>query len=188
VRARTRASAAALAGMALVQPAYAVQYHTVAQVRVLLFPAATGFRDASVLLSQAQRQAVAGSAGVEVSGARVHAWEARAGERVLGYLMLDEVTGKHDQIGYALALSPEGKIEAVEIMDYRETYGDQVRQPHWRAQFVGKGGADPLRLERDIRNISGATLSCSHVTDGVRRLVAVFDQVIRQRSVPLANR
>jgi hypothetical protein len=31
-----------------------------------------------------------------------------------------------------------------------------------------------LRLEEDIQNISGATLSCRHITEGVRRLLALY--------------
>jgi Na+-translocating ferredoxin:NAD+ oxidoreductase RnfG subunit len=176
-----RSLATLMAGAAMVQPAVAVQYHTAAQVRAVLFPAATEFKDGSFLLSESQRHAVASSADVEVSGGRIHLWEARDASGLLGYLMTDEVTGKHDQINYALALSPEGEVRGVEIMEYRETYGDQIRQARWRAQFVGKGAADPIRLERDIRNISGATLSCRHVTDGVRRLVAIFHLAMGKR-------
>jgi hypothetical protein len=31
-----------------------------------------------------------------------------------------------------------------------------------------------VRIGRDIQNISGATLSCEHVTDGIRRLLATY--------------
>ena len=48
-----------------------------------------------------------------------------------------------------------------------------MRLPAWRKQFVGKGAASAIKVGEDIANISGATLSCTHVTDGVRRIVAV---------------
>lgn len=79
--------------------------------------------------------------------------------------------GKHELITYAVAIDPQGTIRGVEILDYRETRSGEVRDPRCRAQFVGKGSGDPLRLGEDIQNLSGATLSCRHVTDGVRRLV-----------------
>jgi hypothetical protein len=34
-----------------------------------------------------------------------------------------------------------------------------------------------LQLGKNIRNVSGATLSCKHVTDGVNRLLATYDLV-----------
>jgi Na+-transporting NADH:ubiquinone oxidoreductase subunit NqrC len=69
-------------------------------------------------------------------------------------------------------------VKDVEILDYRETYGDQVRHPEWRAQFVGRRHGAKLKLTDDIKNISGATLSCLHVTDGVKRLLATHALVL----------
>jgi Na+-transporting NADH:ubiquinone oxidoreductase subunit NqrC len=57
---------------------------------------------------------------------------------------------------------------------YRESYGEQVRNPAWRAQFTGKRHGATLALTKDIKNISGATLSSSHITDGVKRLLATY--------------
>jgi Na+-translocating ferredoxin:NAD+ oxidoreductase RnfG subunit len=86
-------------------------------------------------------------------------------------VFIDQVLGKHEQITYAAAIAADGKIIGIEVMEYRETYGQQIRGAEWRKQFVGKTAADPIKLERDIKNISGATLSSSHVSAGVRRLV-----------------
>ena len=86
-----------------------------------------------------------------------------------GWFIVDEVIGKHEFITYAIGLTSNGAVHGLEIMDYRESYGGQVRDPKWRAQFVGKTRANPLVLDRDIKNISGATLSSRHLTDGVRQ-------------------
>lgn len=98
----------------------------------------------------------------------------RAWKAADGYFFVDAVVGKHDLITYALALGADGKIRQVEILEYRESYGGEVRSAGWRRQFVGRSHADPVRIGRDIQNISGATLSCQHVTDGIRRLLAVY--------------
>ena len=47
-------------------------------------------------------------------------------------------------------------------------------------QFVGKTSQSPLKLDRDIKNISGATLSCRHVTDGVKRLLAFYEIALKR--------
>jgi hypothetical protein len=90
-------------------------------------------------------------------------------------LVIDKVLGKHELITYAVAIAPDGKVKAIEIMDYRETFGYQVRDKNWRQNFVGKGAQDPLQLNKDIPNISGATLSSKHVTDGVRRVLQTYE-------------
>ena len=51
----------------------------------------------------------------------------------------------------------------------------------WRRQFAGKTARDPLKLDQDIRNISGATLSCRHVTDGIKRLLGFYESDLKQR-------
>jgi Na+-translocating ferredoxin:NAD+ oxidoreductase RnfG subunit len=88
---------------------------------------------------------------------------------------VDDVVGKFERITYAVGIGAEGAVRGVEILSYRESHGHEVRLPAWRRQFVGKTASSPLRLGEDIANISGATLSCRHVTDGVRRIVAVVD-------------
>ena len=64
-------------------------------------------------------------------------------------------------------------------MDYRENYGSEIRNEKWRAQFTGKRHGAKLKLEADIKNITGATLSCRHITDGVKRLLATHDLVLK---------
>jgi Na+-transporting NADH:ubiquinone oxidoreductase subunit NqrC len=63
-------------------------------------------------------------------------------------------------------------------LSYRETYGYQVRNAEWRRLFAGKTLADPFKLDQDIPNISGATLSCRNVTNGVKRLLALQELVL----------
>jgi Na+-transporting NADH:ubiquinone oxidoreductase subunit NqrC len=56
-----------------------------------------------------------------------------------------------------------------------------VRNLKWRDQFVGKTAADPPELNTNIVNISGATMSCQHVTEGIRRLLALYEVALRSR-------
>jgi Na+-transporting NADH:ubiquinone oxidoreductase subunit NqrC len=72
-------------------------------------------------------------------------------------------------------------VRGIEILEYRESYGHEVRMAAWRKQFAGKSIADPLQLDQDIRNISGATLSCRHVTAGVKRLLALHEIALKGR-------
>lgn len=150
--------------------AYAADYLSVAQAQKLMFPQATAFKE------QPANQAAAWlrNAGAKSTESfdHMHAtlWEARQGDTLLGYFVTDAVIGKFEKINYAVALAPDGKILHVEVLAYRESHGQQVRNRDWLAQFEGKNAASPIRLEQDINNITDATLSCSHLTDGVRRI------------------
>jgi Na+-transporting NADH:ubiquinone oxidoreductase subunit C len=166
---------AALVALAPAQ-ALAVQYLTAEQAQGLIFPQAREFVPATVTLSAAQIEEIGKRAGVPVRVAQQRVLQARAEGRLLGWILLDEVYGKHELISYALGINPDGTVRQLEILEYREAYGYQVRTPAWRRQFVGKSAADPVKLDTDILNITGATLSCRHLTEGVRRLLA-FTQV-----------
>ena len=111
-------------------------------------------------------------------------WRAIAGKDAIGWLLVDQVIGKSELITYAVALDAHGAVHSTEILDYRESHGGEIRLAGWRRQFVGKTGADPVALNNDIRNISGATLSCRHVTEGVHRLLQLYEAALRQREGP----
>jgi Na+-transporting NADH:ubiquinone oxidoreductase subunit NqrC len=55
-----------------------------------------------------------------------------------------------------------------------------VAEVQWRQQFVGKTASDPVKLNQDIQNIGGATLSCKHLTDGVKRVLALYDLTLKK--------
>jgi hypothetical protein len=40
---------------------------------------------------------------------------------------------------YAVGIAANGKARQIEILNYRESHGYEVRLPAWRKQFVGKG-------------------------------------------------
>jgi xanthine dehydrogenase molybdopterin-binding subunit B len=70
--------------------------------------------------------------------------------------------GKHDFITYAVGLNADGSVKQIEVMVYRrETYGYEIRNDVWaRAIRQAKNANSTFKLDHDIKNISGATLSC----------------------------
>jgi hypothetical protein len=162
-------SAAALAPSA----AFAVDYLSAEQAARLMFPTAERFDNKALDLSAEQLGRLAAS-GVKPRSAHWSLLSAWRGQQLLGWMVADEVLGKFERISYAVGLNPEGAVTQVEILAYRESHGHEIRLAAWRRQFVGKTAAAPLRVGDDIANISGATLSCQHVTEGVRRIVAVW--------------
>ncbi len=173
----TPATALATATVALVgsTSGYATEYLTVAQAQQAMFPGAT-FTDAALRLTPEQVKAVSAKSGVRLRAPDVRVWRASTG----GWFFVDEVLGKHEFITYAVGLDAKGAVCGVEILVYKESYGQQVQNPKWRAQFTGKTAASPLKLDEDIQNISGATLSSRHVMEGVKRILAIHETALRE--------
>lgn len=168
------------AAVAAVAPttAFATVYMSVEQAQRAMFPGAR-FVDRSITFTDAQRKAIAKASRTGSFGKTQRIWEARDGKGRAGWFILDRVLGKHEYITYAVALAPDGAVRKVEILEYRESYGGEVRNAAWRQQFVGKRFGSQLKLGGDIRNISGATLSSRHITDGVRRLLATYEMLLK---------
>src|SRR6266700_4437199 len=128
-----KASQWALIPLAVISSsAYATTYLSVEQAQRAIFPGVS--------------LAATGQGGI---------WRASNG----AYFIVDRVVGKHEFITVAVGINANGTVKQIEIMDYRESYGYEVRDAAWRAQFVGKTASSPLQLNADIKNISGATLS-----------------------------
>ena len=152
----------------------AVTYLTVEQAQAAIFPGQK-LTSADVDLTPEQRKAIAKACDVRVRNPQLKVWKVEGG----GWFILDEVIGKHEFITYAVGLTGDGAVKQIEVMDYRETYGYQIRDEKWRGQFAGKKHGAKFKLDADIKNISGATLSCRHITDGVKRLLATHDLVLK---------
>ena len=153
---------------------YAEEYLTEEQAKDVLFPGET-FTDADVTLTKDQMKQIAKASDTRVRNEKIRALKTSKG----GWLLFDSVVGKHEFIDYVVALHKDGSVKGVEILTYRETYGHQVRDPKWRAQFNEKTVMDPLKLDQDIKNISGATLSSNNITKGVRRILHTWKIAIQ---------
>lgn len=145
-------TAPAIIAVSAVCPSHAVEYLSISAAQKLAFPSATRF--------------------AELEAGR--SWKALAGNQLLGLFVFDHVIGKHMYIDYAVSLDKTGRVRRVDILQYRESYGGEVRSESWLAQFVGKSAGSPLKIGADIRNISGASLSSMHVTEGVKRILAAY--------------
>jgi hypothetical protein len=144
------------AAIAIAFPAYAYQYSSA---------------------GEAMQQAFPGAQFQEINPGRI--WKALSGGRLAGYFFVDHVIGKHLYIDYSVAVGADGRVRRVEILTYRESYGFEVANAGWLAQFTGKTGGSALAVGQDIRNISGATLSSRHVTEGVKRILAYYATRLR---------
>ena len=107
--------------------AYATTYMTVEQAQAAIFPGAT-LTAAPMTLTPDQKSAIEKKSGVNVLKKDVQLWRTGDG----GYFIVDEVVGKHEFFTIAVGLNTDGSVKQIEILDYRETYGYEVRNEAWR--------------------------------------------------------
>jgi Na+-translocating ferredoxin:NAD+ oxidoreductase RnfG subunit len=161
-------------GPTIAPAAFATVYQSDDAALHSLFSQADAFAPTAITLTDAQRAAIAQAGGTQAAHGQLRAWTARRQGQVLGHAFIDQVVGRQDFITYGVGIDAAGKLRPVQILEYRESHGGEIRNPRWLAQFEGRASVDALRFGRDIKNIAGATLSSEHVTAGVRRIFAIW--------------
>jgi Na+-translocating ferredoxin:NAD+ oxidoreductase RnfG subunit len=180
---RRRAPALSLVAAAVLAaiPVAAAQYWTPAKVLTSFFPEAKKITFKKVSLSDAQAQAIGQKLG---ASAVKKDWSIYFSDDKRGFAILDNEKGMHEPIDFAVRFSPAGAVERIEILEYREAYGDQVRRERFRNQFRGKTASDPITVGKDIDIVSGASISSRSIAIGVKRDALVLQAAIQSGALP----
>lgn len=92
----------------------------------------------------------------------------------MGYAIIDEVRGKDQPITYCIVVDENFAVKHIAVLAYREPYGGEVQNESWLNQFFGKRPGDKLRPGKEIKNITGATISARAITFGVKNILALL--------------
>ena len=152
--------------IASVTPAAALKFQDLEKGQAALYPGAT-LTPADFTLTPEQVKQLNTEFGVPVMHPETRAWRASTG----GWLFLDQVFGLNDTITYLVAVSDKGVVTGIEVLVCVEGFCE-IATPEWKGQFTGKrhGKGD---LIAETRQISGSTLSTMHITEGVKKLLAI---------------
>ncbi|WP_233261259.1 FMN-binding protein [Vitiosangium sp. GDMCC 1.1324] len=153
-------------------------YFTTPQILKEFFPKCQRVSYRKVKLGPAELAAVQGRLGYKPAKSEYVIFVASTGEHVDGYAIIDEELGQHEQITFAVKLSPAGVVERHEVMVYREKYGEEITDARFRRQFQGKTVKDPVRAGVDIDVVTGASISSRSMAIGVRRALVLLDELI----------
>jgi H+/Na+-translocating ferredoxin:NAD+ oxidoreductase subunit G len=99
------------------------------------------------------------------------------GGKIDGYALVQNTIGKHKPMTYMVGLDENGHVTDVELLVFREARGSEVRMKRFNSQYEGKTVLDPVRINKDIINISGATMSVRSLSAGVKRMLVLVDEL-----------
>ena len=152
-------------------PAAAITYLSKDEALALAFPQEGAIVEPVELEITAERGARYEKfmhAGAPV-GLREPVYIGRVGGEVVGFAMILTERSRYRPITFLVALDPAGKVRRVDVMIYREPRGGEVTKDRFVAQY--EGVEERVRLGREIRPISGATVSGQVMTFGVNKAV-----------------
>ena len=147
---------------------------TQAQALREVFPDATGFRFHEFAPTAAQRATLEDALGrrlFEPTYRFLLVYD-RAGH-LQGYALVTDERGKYRPITFMVGVTPDFRVADAAVMVYRESRGGEVQRARFLSQYRGRTMRDPIQINRDIVNISGATISVRSMNAGVRKALAV---------------
>ena len=97
-------------------------------------------------------------------------------DKVKGYSIITEEIGKFHPYTFIVSVNPKGKIKKIDVLVYRESRGGEIGHKRFLYQFKGKSLKNPIRINKDIINITGATMSVVTMCTGVKKVLTVIDE------------
>lgn len=139
-----------------------------------VFPRASGYRVHDFTPSSAQRARLEETLGRRLFEPRYSFLVVYdQSNRLQGYALVTDERGKYRPITFMVGVTPDFRVSDTAVMVYRESRGGEVQRERFLSQYRGRSLRDPIQINRDIINISGATISVRSMNAGVRKALAV---------------
>lgn len=156
-------------------PARAEVYATKEQALKIVFAKATDIHEEVKSLTAEQRDRLQKESRLRFPEPVYTFSVAQGKDGRLGYALVMNEIGKSEHITFLVGVSPKGEVTDVVVMEFRESRGWEVKEKRFTSQFKGKKRKDPVRVNQDIMNYTGATLSSEALARGVKKALLLTD-------------
>jgi hypothetical protein len=162
----------------LAAPARAQVFMTQGEALGLAFPGAH-VQPMAVVLTPEQKTAVEKRARVRTTTALVTGYVATRNDSLIGIAFFDRRTVRTMPGVFMTVVAPDSTVARVDVLAFHEPPDYQPPQ-RWLDRFRRRPLDDRLWPNRDLRNLSGATLSARAVTESARLALALYQVVYAQ--------
>jgi hypothetical protein len=165
--------AAAVILVGLASPACAVVFHAKDEALALAFPGADRVEDRTFILTDEQKQTVEKRARAPIESQLWTVYVGWHGDELLGYAVIDTHVVRTLPETVMVVLTAAGEVRRTEVLAFYEP-PEYAPTERWTKQFDGRHLDDDMKLGAGIQGITGATLSATAMTAGVRRVLALY--------------
>ena len=151
-------------------------YLTEDEAAKLMFPDSERIRKEVLSLTAKQKALVENRIGWSFPEQSFDVYLGETNGNIDGYAMVQNTIGKYRPITYMVGVDPTGRVMNFEVLVYRESRGNEITRKRFNYQYEGKTVFDPIRINRDIINITGATMSVRSASAGVKRVLVLVDE------------
>jgi len=142
----------------------------------IMFPKSERIRQAVIRLTPEKKAQIEERIGWKFPEEFFEVYIGETGAQIDGYALIQNTIGKHKPMTYMVGVDNAGACTNVEVLVFREAKGSEVRTKRFNVQYEGKTVHDPVRINKDIINISGATMSVRSISAGVKRVLVLVDE------------
>ena len=142
----------------------------------IMFPNSERVRKELISLNPEKKSIIQERIGWKFPEESFEVYIGESGTQIDGYAVVQNTIGKHKPMTYMVGIDNRGFVSDVELLVFREARGSEVRQKRFNAQYEGKSVLDPVRINKDIINISGATMSVRSMSAGIKRVLVLIDE------------
>jgi hypothetical protein len=142
----------------------------------LMFPKSERIKKDLLRVSMDRKMAIEERIGWKFPEEAFEVYIGETGTQIDGYAFVQNTIGKHKPMTYMVGVDAHGRVSNVELLIFREARGSEVRTKRFNVQYEGKTASDPVRINKDIINISGATMSVRSISAGVKRVLILVDE------------
>ena len=142
----------------------------------LVLPKSQHVRKEVIQLTQDKKDVIEQRIGWKFPEQAFEVYIGETGDRIDGYAMVHNTIGKHKHMTYMVGVDAKGACADVELLVFRESRGSEVGRKRFNVQYEGKTVLDPIRINKDIINITGATMSVRSMSAGIKRVLVLVDE------------
>ena len=98
-------------------------------------------------------------------------FEINSNKKRIGAYYFGSALGKTDDFDFVVIFDKQFIIKKIKVLAYREDYGMEIGSKRWLNQFNDLKKGDQVEYQKDIKAISGATLSARSMTKAINNLL-----------------
>ena len=151
-------------------------YLTEEEALKLMFPKSERIKKDLLMVSSDKKMVIEERIGWKFPENDFEVFIGETGAKIDGYALIQNTIGKHKPMTYMVGVDSTGHVLNVELLVFRESRGSEVRTKRFNVQYEGKTVLDPVRINKDIINISGATMSVRSMSAGIKRGLVLIDE------------
>ena len=156
-------------------------FYSKAEALQVAFPQADRVETQTFFLTPQQIEQVETLAQAPVDSKLATFHVGHAADSVQGYAFIETHIVRTFPETFLMVVSPDGTLQKLLVLAFYEP-AEYLPSDLWLEQFDQKRLTPSLRLRRDIHGIMGSTLTAQAATQGVRKVLALFQVLIQEQT------